>query len=1078
MERTDMPRRDDILKVLIIGSGPTIIGQSGEFDYAAAQACAALRSQGIETIAVDADPATLLTDRDTADAAYLEPLNAASLAEIIRLERPDALLPVVSGQSGIRLAVELVRDNTLDAHGVKLLGTSFSAIELIKNRTAFKVRMAELGIQTPESRIVGTLDDAEKIADAMGCPLVVHPAYTLGGTGGGMVYNMEEFSGIVRRGLSESLVNQVMIEESVQGLAEFELVMLSDVEGRVVTVSAIENVDPTGVHTGDSIAVTPMMTVSTDVGARLEASARKVMSALGLIGTATIQFAHDPETDRILIIEVNPRTSRASAFASKATGVPVAYVAALLALGLTLDEIPMKGGTLKAYRPEALPVAVRYPRWAFADFVEVEDRLGIQMQSIGEAMGLGGTFKEALQKALRSLNTGCCGFGSVEGFDAKPLDDLLNLLGTPSSKRPFVMYEALRKGADVKTVAAKTRIRPWFVEQMADLAAIEARVMQCRDAAAGAPRIDDDLLIQAKQNGFSDRYLARILSMDEREIRERRMSCGCVPAWAHVDAKGLYSPGFAYTTYNAAHSLPEAETGGMMMLGGGPYSIGQGIQFDHSTVHALKALRSAGLRSVMVNSNPAAGSTDDRMSDRLYIEPLTVEDILNVVEREKPVQVLVQFSGKSTDRIAGELRKAGVPIVGSGSGQHPMDRPRILEMLKTLGIPHPKSETAETAAAAEAVGAKIGYPLRIRNGGAAAPFVRIIRDAASLHSWATEYFRAFKGSRVEMEACLEKGIEVEACALSDGTAALMPTLVEDIEPAGVHAGDSASVIPPISIAPKHIETMKAYAQRIAEASRIRGIFHIRFAISEDTVYVLDVRDRVSRTLPLISKVVDMPMAAMAVRLMLGTSLAELSLPSRTIPYYGVKESVFPFDVFPEMDPLPGAEMRSTGEVATFSTSFGLAFFKSQEAATRTTLPLEGSVLVTVADKDKPGILEPVRLFRDMGFAILATTGTRQFLGENGIAAELIKKLGYGRPDIVDAVKNGRIDLVINTALGRQSQEDDSYIRKASLKYRVPNLTTAAAALAAARGIAARRQGSPEIKPLAAYYDSIGQAPIA
>jgi len=1065
-----MPRRDDIHKVLIIGSGPIVIGQACEFDYSGTQACKALRSLGYEVVLVNSNPATIMTDPGMADATYIEPLNAKVITEIIAKERPDALLPNLGGQSGLNLSSELHQLGVLEQYGVKIIGVNIDAIQRGEDRLIFKETMDRLGIETPASRIVGTVADAETAAEELGFPVVIRPAYTMGGTGGGLVYNREELSVVAARGLAASLVNQVLVEESVLGWEELELEVVRDAKNQIITVCFIENVDPMGVHTGDSYCTAPMLTIAPDLQERLQRYSYAIVEAIEVIGGTNIQFAHDPVTGRVVVIEINPRTSRSSALASKATGFPIARISSLLAGGLTLDEIPYwRDGTLDRYTPSGDYVVVKFARWAFEKFEGVTDELGTQMKAVGEVMSLGRNYKEAFQKAIRSLENGRYGLGFAKDFHEQPLENLLQMIRTPNSERQFQMYEALRKGADVQTLYDLTRIKPWFIEQMQELVVLEEEIRGYRGKA-----LPDDLMARAKKDGFADRYLAMLLDRPESAIRAQRQGQGIVEAWEPVPVSGVDDAAYYYSTYNAPDRVTVSDRKKIMVLGGGPNRIGQGIEFDYCCVHAAMAIRAAGYESIMVNCNPETVSTDYDTSDKLYFEPLTVEDVLSIYEKEKPEGVVVQFGGQTPLNIANELAQAGVRILGTPPDTIDLaeDRDRFRVIMRELGIPQPTSGMASSLAEAREIAADIGYPLMVRPsyvlGGRG---MEVIMDEVMLARYVEAAVALSPERPILIDKFLDNAIEAEADAIADGTDAFVPAVMEHIELAGIHSGDSACVIPPVSIAPKHIETISEYTRKIAVALRVVGLMNIQYAIFENTVYVLEANPRASRTVPLVSKVCNVAMAKLATEVMLGRRLADLALKTRPIPHWGVKEAVFPFNMFHEVDPVLGPEMRSTGEVLGISNSYGRAFFKAQEA-TQTALPFEGTVLFTIADRDKSAALEPVRLFREMGFRIMTTQGTYQFLKDSGIDTVPVRKLGYGRPNLVDVIKSGEVQLLVNTPSGKRSAEDNSQVRKAAIRYKIPYITTTAAAIAAAKGIAARREGAPQVKSLQAYHEDI------
>jgi len=1065
-----MPRRDDIKKVMIIGSGPIVIGQACEFDYSGTQACKALSQLGYEIVLVNSNPATIMTDPGMANVTYIEPLNFKRMKEIIKKERPDALLPNLGGQSGLNLSSELARAGVLEEYGVKIIGVQVDAIERGEDRIAFKDTMNKLGLEMPNSAPAFTVEEAERIADDLGYPVVLRPAYTMGGWGGGHVYNVEELRTVVSRGLAASLVGQVLVEESVLGWEELELEVVRDAKNQMITVCFIENVDAMGVHTGDSYCTAPMLTIDPQLQERLQKYSYDIVEAIKVIGGTNIQFAHDPKTGRVVVIEINPRTSRSSALASKATGFPIALISSMLAGGMTMDEIPYwRDGTLEKYTPSGDYVVVKFARWAFEKFEGAEDKLGTQMRAVGEVMSIGKNYKEACQKSIRSLENGRYGLGFAKDFHERSLAELMELLAEPSSERQFIMYEALRKGATIEDLYAKTHIKPWFIEQMKELVDLEEQILQYK-----GKELPEQLLVQAKKDGFSDRYLGQILEIPETEIRLRRTTLGVVQGWEPVPVSGVEDAAYYFSTYNAPDKVGRSEKPKVMVLGGGPNRIGQGIEFDYCCVHAAFALRDEGYESIMVNCNPETVSTDYDTSDKLYFEPLTVEDVLSIYEKEKPEGVIVQFGGQTPLNIADELAQAGVRIIGTTPETIDLaeDRDRFRQMMRKLGIPQPASGMASTLEEALQVAEEIGYPLMVRPsyvlGGRA---MEVVHDEEMLKRYVSVAVDVTPERPILIDKFLENAIEAEADAIADGTEAFVPAVMEHIELAGIHSGDSACVIPPISIPAKHLDTIYEYTRRIAVELNVVGLMNIQYAIANDTVYILEANPRASRTVPLVSKVCNISMARIATQVMVGKRLADLDLKRQSIPHFGVKEAVFPFNMFPEVDPLLGPEMRSTGEVLGMANSFGLAFYKAQEGAQQL-LPSEGSVLITVSEKDRPAVLEVAREFDNLGFKIKSTIGTHTFLSEHDIQSELILKMHEGRPNIVDGIKNKEIHLVINTPSGKLSKYDDSYIRKAAIKYKVPHITTLAAALAAARGIAAYRQGKDSVRSLQEYHAGI------
>ncbi|MFO8165332.1 MAG: carbamoyl-phosphate synthase large subunit [Desulfatiglandales bacterium] len=1068
-----MPKRTDIHKIMIIGSGPIIIGQACEFDYSGTQACKALRSLGYEIVLVNSNPATIMTDPDMADITYIEPLNVDTMEKIIAFERPDALLPNLGGQSGLNLSSELSRKGILEKYNVKIIGVAIDAIERGEDRIEFKATMDRLGIEMPKSAPAFSVEDAEKIAQELGYPVVIRPAYTMGGTGGGLVYNVEELRTVASRGLSASLIGQILVEESVLGWEELELEVVRDKKNQMITVCFIENIDAMGVHTGDSCCTAPMLTIDSKLQRRMQHYSYKIVEAIQVIGGTNIQFAHDPNSDRVVVIEINPRTSRSSALASKATGFPIARISTLLAAGITLDEIPYwREGTLDKYTPSGEYVVVKFARWAFEKFVGAEDKLGTQMKAVGEVMSIGKTYKEAFQKSIRSLENDRYGLGFVKDFHEKSLEELIELLAEPSSERQFIMYEALRKGASIHELYNKTYIKPWFIEQMKELVELEETIITFKEK--GLP---DDLLIQAKKDGFADRYLSNILRIPEKDIRSQRISLGIVEGWEPVPVSGVEDAAYYFSTYNAPDKVEKKAGRKIMILGGGPNRIGQGIEFDYTCVHAAFALRDLGFKSIMVNCNPETVSTDYDTSDRLYFEPLTVEDVLSIYDKERPEGVIVQFGGQTPLNIANELAEAGVKIIGTSPENIDLaeDRDRFRKMMSKLGIPEPESGMASTLEEALSIAKSIGYPLMVRPsyvlGGRG---MEVIYDEEMLRHYVTAAVCVTPERPILIDKFLENAIEAEADALADGTCAFVPSIMEHIELAGVHSGDSACIIPPVSIPSQHIDTINEYTKKIAVELNVVGLLNIQYAIARDTVYILEANPRASRTVPLVSKVCNVSMARLATEIMLGKKIADFKLKKRLIPHFGVKEAIFPFNMFPEVDPLLGPEMRSTGEVLGLAKSPGPAFFKTEEAAQQR-LPTEGTVLITVSKKDRSTIPEIGRRFKMLGFTIKATEGTHKFMAEHGVESEHILKLYEGRPNITDAIKNGEIQLVINTPSGKLSKYDDSYIRKSSIKYNVPYITTLAAAMAAVKGIEAFQSDHGLVKSLQSYHKDINLA---
>ena len=1071
-----MPKRTDINKVLIIGSGPIIIGQACEFDYSGTQACKALRKLGYEIVLVNSNPATIMTDPETADVTYIEPLNVERLEQIIAKERPDALLPNLGGQSGLNLCSELNKAGILEKYNVEVIGVQVDAIERGEDRIEFKKTMDKLGIEMARSEVAYTVEEALEIADKLGYPVVLRPAYTMGGAGGGLVYNKEELKTVCSRGLQASLVGQVLVEESILGWEELELEVVRDAEGNIITVCFIENIDPLGVHTGDSFCSAPMLTISEECQKRLQEQAYKIVESVQVIGGTNVQFAHDPVSDRIIVIEINPRTSRSSALASKATGFPIALVSAMLAAGLTLKDIPCgKYGTLDKYVPDGDYVVVKFARWAFEKFKGVEDKLGTQMRAVGEVMSIGKTYKEAFQKAIRSLETGRYGLGHAKNFDKLSKEELLQMLGTPSSERHFQMYEALRKGATVDEIHDITKVKAYFIEQMKELVEEEEAIIKCK-----GNMLSDDMLIAAKKDGFADKYLSQLLEIPEENIRNRRIELGVEEAWEGVHVSGTEDRAYYYSTYNAEDKNPISENNNkIMILGGGPNRIGQGIEFDYCCVHAAMALKKLGFETIIVNCNPETVSTDYDTSDKLYFEPLTLEDVLSIYNKEKPLGVIAQFGGQTPLNLAAELEKNGVKILGTAPSVIDLaeDRDLFREMMEKLEIPMPESGMATTVDEAVAIANKIGYPVMVRPsyvlGGRG---MEVVYDDESM----TQYMKAAVGVTPDrpilIDRFLNHALECEADAISDGTHAFVPAVMEHIELAGIHSGDSACIIPSVHITEENVKTIKEYTRRIAEEMHVKGLMNMQYAIENGKVYVLEANPRASRTVPLVSKVCNIRMVPLATDIitseLTGRPSPVKELKEQVIPNYGVKEAVFPFNMFQEVDPVLGPEMRSTGEVLGLSSSCGEAFYKAQEGC-QSMLPLEGTVLISVNDKDKDEIVEVAQLFKKNGFDIVATGGTYNLITSEGIEATKVKKLYEGRPNIADMITNGDIQLIVNTPIDKSSANEDSYLRKAAIKAKVPYFTTIAAAKAAAEGIEyVKSHKTGELKSLQELHSEI------
>lgn len=1074
-----MPKREDINKVLIIGSGPIIIGQACEFDYSGTQACKALKKLGYEIVLVNSNPATIMTDPETADVTYIEPLNVKRLEQIIAKERPDALLPNLGGQSGLNLCAELAKEGILAKYNVKVIGVQVDAIERGEDRIEFKKSMNAIGIEMARSEVAYSVDEALAIADQLGYPVVLRPAYTMGGAGGGLVYNKEELKTVCARGLQASLVGQVLVEESILGWEELELEVVRDCEGNMITVCFIENIDPLGVHTGDSFCSAPMLTISEDVQKRLQEQAYKIVDSVEVIGGTNVQFAHDPVSDRIIVIEINPRTSRSSALASKATGFPIALVSAMLATGLTLKDIECgKYGTLDKYVPDGDYVVIKFARWAFEKFKGVEDKLGTQMRAVGEVMSIGKTYKEAFQKAIRSLETGRYGLGYAKDYNTKSKDELLRMLAHPSSDRHFIMYEALRKGATVDEIFDITKVKHYFVEQMKELVEEEEAL-----AAHKGTLPSDEALTTAKKDGFSDRYLSQILEIPEEDIRNKRIELGVTEAWEGVHVSGTKDSAYYYSTYNAPDSNPINENKPkVMILGGGPNRIGQGIEFDYCCVHASLALKKLGFETIIVNCNPETVSTDYDTSDKLYFEPLTLEDVLSIYNKEKPVGVIAQFGGQTPLNLASDLEKNGVKILGTSPAVIDLaeDRDLFREMMDKLEIPMPESGMATTVDEALKIAHKIGYPVMVRPsyvlGGRG---MEVVYDDESLDGYMRAAVGVTPDRPILIDRFLNHALECETDAISDGTHAFVPAVMEHIELAGVHSGDSACIIPSVHITAENVATIKEYTKKIAEEMHVVGLMNMQYAIEKGKVYVLEANPRASRTVPLVSKVCNVRMVPIATDIitseLTGRPSPVPALKEQHIPYYGVKEAVFPFNMFPEVDPILGPEMRSTGEVLGLSTYYGEAFYKAQEA-TQTLLPTSGTVLISVNRKDKDEVIEIAQLFEQAGFKILATSGTYAIITAAGVKAEKVKKLQEGRPNINDLITNGSIDLIINSPSGKESAHDDSYLRKAAIKAKIPYVTTIAGARATAKGILyVQAHGDSDVKSLQELHSEIKDA---
>ncbi|MBR4668487.1 MAG: carbamoyl-phosphate synthase large subunit [Butyrivibrio sp.] len=1076
-----MAQRTDIKKVLIIGSGPIVIGQACEFDYSGTQACKALRSLGYQIVLVNSNPATIMTDPEMADKTYIEPLNVERVTAVIEKERPDALLPNLGGQSGLNLCSELYKAGVLDKYNVKVIGVQVDAIERGEDRTEFKNTMDKLGIEMARSKACYSIEEVLAEADELGYPVVLRPAYTMGGAGGGLVYNKEELQTVCARGLAASIIHQVLVEESILGWEELELEVVRDKDNNMITVCFIENVDPVGVHTGDSFCTAPMLTISEDLQKELQRQAYKIVEHIGVIGGTNVQFAHDPVSGRIIVIEINPRTSRSSALASKATGFPIALVSAKLATGLTLAELPdSKFGTLDKYVPNGDYVVVKFARWAFEKFKGVEDKLGTQMRAVGEVMSIGKNFKEAFQKAIRSLEKDRYGLGLVEKFQNKSTDELLRLIKNASSERYFLMYEALKKGVSVDELFEITKVKHYFLEQMKEL--VDEEISLSQKFMGHTP--DAEALKKAKEDGFSDRYLAKLLDITEDDIRNARTDIDVAESWEPVHVYGTDGSAYYYSTYKKIEDSSEetvSSNNKIMILGGGPNRIGQGIEFDYCCVHAAMALKKLGFETIIVNCNPETVSTDYDTSDKLYFEPLTLEDVLQIYKKEKPLGVIAQFGGQTPLNLAAKLKEEGVNILGTTPEVIDLaeDRDQFRMMMDKLQIPMAESGMASNVEEAKEIASRIGYPVMVRPsfvlGGRG---MEVVRDEESME----EYMKAAVGVTPDrpilIDRFLHNALECEADAISDGTQAFVPAVMEHIELAGIHSGDSACIIPSKHISEKHLKTIEEYTRKIAVEMNVVGLMNMQYAIEDDTVYVLEANLRASRTVPLVSKVCGIKMVPLA------TDIITASLTGRKSPvgeliankstaepkYYGVKEAVFPFNMFPEVDPVLGPEMRSTGEVLGLAKTPGEAFYKAQEA-TGSPLPLEGAVLISLNDEDKPKAAEIAGKFAESGFTVYATGKTYELIKDAGIEAKrVMKNYEGGRPDVEDVIKNGEVQLIINTPIGKGAEHDDGYLRRAAVKARIPYITTVAAGLAAIEGIAqVKKEGCSNVQSLQVYH---------
>ncbi len=1083
-----MPRRNDIKKILLIGSGPIIIGQACEFDYSGTQACKALKEEGYTVVLVNSNPATIMTDVELADRTYLEPITPEMVARIIERERPDALLPTIGGQTGLNIAVSLHEMGVLDKYGVELIGASFEAIQKAEDRNLFRHAMEKLGLTVPRSGYIKSLDEALQVIPQIGYPAIIRPSFTLGGTGAGVAYNREEYEDAVRWALDASPRRTVLVEQSVIGWKEFELEVMRDLKDNVVIVCSIENLDPMGVHTGDSITVAPAQTLTDKEYQLMRNASLAIIREIGVdTGGSNIQFAVNPDTGEMVVIEMNPRVSRSSALASKATGFPIAKIAAKLAVGYTLDEIrnDITRETPASFEPTIDYVVTKIPRFTFEKFPQTEDVLGTQMKSVGEVMAIGRTFRESLQKALRSLETGVYGFDPVLP-DPAPAGDgrrrvLDEKLRRPNSQRLLYIGEALRNGYRIEDIGRMTGIDIWFLENIRRIVEEEdelrsrSAAFRALDGGAPVPGAEAEILRRAKRHGFSDRRLGALFGMPEDDVRKLRLGAGIRPSFKRVDTCGAefeaHTP-YLYSTYDAEDEAEPSDRRKVVILGGGPNRIGQGIEFDYCCVHGVLALREEGYEAIMVNCNPETVSTDYDTSDRLYFEPLTKEDVLAIIEAEKPEGVIVQFGGQTPLKLSVPLEKEGVPVLGTSpdSIDRAEDRERFAAVLDKLGLRQPPNGMARSGEEAVAIARRIGYPILIRPsyvlGGRA---MEIVHDEEGLRRYLAHAVQASEERPVLVDKFLEDAIEIDVDAISDGETVVIGGIMEHIEEAGVHSGDSACSLPPHSISETTIREISRQAKELAKELGVVGLMNVQFAIKGGDIYILEVNPRASRTIPFVSKAIGVPLAKLAAKVMVGRKLADLGFTRDVRPsHVSVKEAVFPFIKFPGVDTLLGPEMKSTGEVMGIDTNFGRAFAKAQIAA-GTLLPRGGTVFISVRDEDKDGGLSAARMLHECGFRFIATRGTAAFLNRHGIPSDTVMKVAEGRPHAADLIKNGEIALVINTPLGAQSKADSYYIRRTALVYNIPYFTTLSAARAAAHAIAHLIREELSVRSLQEYH---------
>ncbi|HJX73540.1 MAG TPA: carbamoyl-phosphate synthase large subunit [Candidatus Deferrimicrobiaceae bacterium] len=1089
-----MPKRTDIRKILLVGSGPIIIGQACEFDYSGTQACKALQEEGFTVVLVNSNPATIMTDTDFADRTYIEPITPEMVEKIIARERPDALLPTIGGQTGLNIAVSLHEMGVLEKYGVELIGANFEAIQKAEDRDLFRKAMEKLGLVVPLSGYVRSLDEALGVIPAIGYPAIIRPSFTLGGTGAGIAYNREEYEDAVRWALDASPKRTVLIEQSVIGWKEFELEVMRDLNDNVVIICSIENLDPMGIHTGDSITVAPAQTLTDKEYQRMRNAAIGIIREIGVdTGGSNIQFAVHPDTGEMVVIEMNPRVSRSSALASKATGFPIAKIAAKLAVGYTLDEIPndITRETPASFEPTIDYVVTKIPRFTFEKFPQTEDLLGTQMKSVGEVMAIGRTFKESLQKAIRSLEIGVYGFDPVlprpeSGSPETRRKAVEEKLRRPNSRRLLFIGEAIREGIRIEEINRLTGIDIWFLENIRQIIEEEtvllARGERFRElaGAANVPGEETETLRRAKSMGFSDRRLARLFGMSEDSVRVLRLRAGVRPGFRRVDTCGAefeaYTPYF-YSSYDEENESIPSSRKKVIILGGGPNRIGQGIEFDYCCVHGVFALREEGYEAIMVNCNPETVSTDYDTSDRLYFEPLTKEDVLAIIDEEKPIGVIVQFGGQTPLNLAVPLEREGVPILGTSpdSIDRAEDRERFKELLDRLGLKQPPNGIARSADEAVTIAGRIGYPVLLRPsyvlGGRA---MEIVHDEGGLRQYLTDAVQASEEKPVLIDKFLEDAIEIDVDAIADGETVVIGGVMEHIEEAGIHSGDSACSLPPHSISDGITQEIMRQTKALAKELGVVGLMNVQFAVKKGEIFLLEVNPRASRTIPFVSKAIGVPLAKLAAKVMVGRKLADLGLTETIVPdHISVKEAVFPFIKFPGVDTILGPEMKSTGEVMGIDSNFGRAFAKSQIAAGMM-LPKAGKVFVSIRDADKEGMLPPVRMLHECGFRIAATGGTSDFLNRHDIPSEPVLKINEGRPHVADLIKNGEIALVINTPLGAQSKADSYYIRRTALVYNIPYVTTLAAAKAVAHAIVHLIGEDLSVKSLQEYHGARGR----